>query len=233
MTSLAIMQPYFLPYIGYFRLFTNAERFIFLDNAYYINKGWVNRNRLLINNKSWTFTIPLNNASQNKLINELTISYKNYDYNKLLKSIYYNYKKSPQFEMVYPLAERIFKFKDLRLINFIINSFIEIFQYLKLPFKFDLASNILEKKCNGEEYIINLCRQVNATVYLNASGGKHLYNENHFLNQGIKIMFLGPETFTYSHPCGNFIQNLSILDVIMFNDKNKICNELLYNNKLY
>ncbi|KXK47281.1 MAG: WbqC-like family protein [Bacteroidetes bacterium OLB10] len=94
--TVAIMQPYYMPYIGYFQMINAVDSFVFYDDVNFINRGWVNRNRILVNNEPSYITIPLLKASQNKLINEIEINYdKNFD--KITKTIQLNYKKSPFF----------------------------------------------------------------------------------------------------------------------------------------
>ena len=87
MTALAIMQPYFLPYIGYFQLMKAVDRFIVYDDVSFITRGWINRNRILIGQKPMTFVIPLAGASQNKLINEIAIVDDDHWRRKLQRSV--------------------------------------------------------------------------------------------------------------------------------------------------
>ncbi len=71
--KIAIMQPYIFPYIGYFQLIHAADVFVFYDDVNYINRGWINRNRILLNGKDQLFTIPCKEASQNKLIKDIEV----------------------------------------------------------------------------------------------------------------------------------------------------------------
>ena len=71
---IAIMQPYVFPYLGYFHLIEASNLFVFYDDVNYITRGWINRNRILLNGKDFLFTIPVSKASQNKLINEITLA---------------------------------------------------------------------------------------------------------------------------------------------------------------
>ena len=86
------MQPYLFPYIGYFQLIKSVDNFVFFDDVNYINKGWVNRNRIL---NDQIFTLPLINASQNRLIKDIEIFDPVSSKNKLLKNIFHSYKKAP------------------------------------------------------------------------------------------------------------------------------------------
>jgi hypothetical protein len=71
--KLAIMQPYFFPYLGYFQLIREVDKFVFLDDVNYINRGWINRNRILINGVAHYISVYQKGASQNKYINEIEI----------------------------------------------------------------------------------------------------------------------------------------------------------------
>ncbi|MDQ3534602.1 MAG: WbqC family protein, partial [Bacteroidota bacterium] len=104
---IAIMQPYLFPYIGYFQLINAVDKFVLLDDVNFINKGWINRNKLLINGKSCYFTVPLEKASQNKLIKDILIASDANWKGKLLKSIELAYKKAPHFGQIYTLVEKI------------------------------------------------------------------------------------------------------------------------------
>ena len=102
--KLGIMQPYFFPYIGYFQLIRAVDVFVVYDNVNYIKKGWINRNNILSNGKSQRITLPLEHASQNKLINQIEVGGRN----KILQSVRFNYSKAPCFDDVYPVIEDIF-----------------------------------------------------------------------------------------------------------------------------
>nr|WP_310590339.1 WbqC family protein [Dyadobacter sp. NIV53] len=71
--TIAIMQPYIFPYIGYFQLINAVDKFIIYDDVNFINKGWINRNNILVSGQAHLFTIPLKDASQNKLIHEVEL----------------------------------------------------------------------------------------------------------------------------------------------------------------
>ena len=105
--TIAIMQPYFLPYIGYFQLLNAVDTFVLYDDVSFINRGWVNRNNLLLGGKPYLFTIPLANASQNRLIHEVQISQDTAWGKKTLKTFQQAYQKAPEFQVVFPLLEEI------------------------------------------------------------------------------------------------------------------------------
>ena len=119
-STIAVMQPYFFPYIGYFQLINSVDKFIIYDDVNFINRGWVNRNNLLSNGNKLLVTVPLKKSSQNKLINEVEISYEVDWKGKFIKVFESLYKKSPYFNEVIELIGRIFEndFKYIYVITF-------------------------------------------------------------------------------------------------------------------
>ena len=109
--KVAIMQPYFFPYIGYFQLINLVDVFVVYDDVNYIKKGWINRNNILINKKSFLFSLPLQNMSQNKLINEIFLVEDTNWRISLLNTIQITYKNAPYFDEVYSLIEEIISYK--------------------------------------------------------------------------------------------------------------------------
>src|SRR5882762_4707817 len=105
--KLAVMQPYFFPYIGYFQLVKAVDTFVFFNDVNFIKKGWINKNNLLQYNKALSFTIPLQKVSQNKRINEVEISGYDVWRKDFIKTIEFNYKKAPHFDAAITLIKEI------------------------------------------------------------------------------------------------------------------------------
>src|SRR5436190_18446705 len=105
--KIAIMQPYIFPYIGYFQLIHAVDIFVFYDDVHFINKGWINRNRLLVNGKEFLFTVPCRDASQNRLIMEVEVMDDPKFTKRLLSTVQMGYGKAPYFTGVYPLIESV------------------------------------------------------------------------------------------------------------------------------
>ena len=106
--KVGIMQPYIFPYIGYFQLINAVDKFVIYDDVNFINKGWINRNRMLNNGKDSLFSIPLKEASQNKLINEIEINWDNAWKSKFLKTLEQCYKKAPFYQEALSIIEQTF-----------------------------------------------------------------------------------------------------------------------------
>ena len=110
--KLAIMQPYFMPYIGYFQCISAVDKYILYGNLTFIKDAWMNRNRILLKNgKIQTISVPLQHKSSNTLINEILIDNSQHWQTKLLKTIYLNYKGSAFFEEMFPFFQSLLEKK--------------------------------------------------------------------------------------------------------------------------
>jgi hypothetical protein len=213
--KLGIMQPYFMPYIGYFQLMKAVDKYVVYDDVNFIKGGWINRNNILVNGEKKLFSIILKGASPNKLINEIEIGD---DFKKLTKTLELNYVKAPYFKDIILLLERIFSFEDKQLSNFVANSFREILSYLNIDTEIIISSS-LNKNCSlkGKNKVIHICKLLNADRYLNAIGGQELYSKDEFAENDIELSFLQTEIKSYQQFNNEFIPYLSIIDVLMFN----------------
>ena len=196
---LAIMQPYFFPYIGYFELINAVDNFVFYDDVNYIKNGWINRNRILINDKASYLTVSLNNASPNKLKNEIEILDNR---PKLGKTILMAYRKAPFFDNAWPVVKNCLDFDSKRISEIAIFSIKAVSGYLELKTEFEVSSlNYSETKGKEKaERLIEICKRNTAKNYLNPIGGKELYSKEQFALNGIQIFFIkskGNEYFQF------------------------------------
>lgn len=214
---LAIMQPYFFPYLGYFQLLGTVDVFVIYDDVSYRKGGWINRNNLLSEGSSKLFTLEVMGASRNKLINQIEVGQKT---NKLLQFFYHSYRKAPEFMNVYPLIEKIMMYKEKNLALFLEYQLREVCLYLGLSPKWYTASSLKKNSLlRGQEKIISICENLGVTQYVNLPGGKSLYSPASFAEKGIQLSFVEPREIIYDQFGQNFVSNLSIIDVLMFNDK--------------
>lgn len=222
--KLGIMQPYFMPYIGYFQLIKAVDQYVVYDDVNYIKGGWVSRNNILINGEKKMFTITLKGASPNKLFNEIEICD---DFKKFMKTLQLNYSKAPHFNATMNLMERIISHPQKQLSLFIANSFKEILAYLDIHTELLFSSTLSkDNSLKGQEKVINICKTLNADEYYNAIGGQELYSKNEFMNNGIKLYFVDTIIKDYQQASPTFIPYLSIIDVLMNNSKEET-NKLL------
>lgn len=232
MKRLAIMQPYFLPYIGYFQLMAAVDKFVVLDDVNYINRGWINRNHLLVNGSVHTFTVPLRGASQNRLICEIELDDAQAWREKLLRTIRHAYRKAPCYAEVSALVERLINYPSSRLDAFLLHSIREIARYLSLDVEIVDSSRIYDNaQLKGQERILDICRREQASVYINAIGGMKLYDSSRFSERLVSLRFLRPRPIMYAQGHDTHVSWLSILDVLMFNEASEV-KKLLHENEL-
>lgn len=221
--KIGIMQPYFLPYIGYWQLLNAVDKYVIYDDVNYIKGGWINRNRILINKEAKYFNVKLNGASPNKLINEVEVSLDEVYQKKLLKTVEENYKKAPFFNEVFPVIQKIIENKETNLAKYLEYSIKEICSYLDIKTEI-LISSHLEKNnsLKGKNKVIEICKKLGGTEYYNAVGGQELYSFEEFKSNGIELKFLKTKEINYQQFSNEFVPYLSILDVMMFNSKEKV-----------
>ena len=220
------MQPYLFPYIGYFQLVAAVNKFVIYDDVNFIKGGWINRNNILINKKSNLFTVPLNKASSNTLINETTINLKFYNIWKVkfLRSIEQSYKKSPYFTDVYNLIENVLEINENDLISELaVNSIKNVCDYLQLDTEIcETSENYNNKIKSGQERVLDICGIEKASHYINPIGGIELYSKNTFKENGIVLNFIKSKPIIYSQFDNDFSPWLSIIDVLMFNSISEV-----------
>ena len=220
--KLAIMQPYFLPYIGYFQLISAVDRFVIYDNIKYTKKGWINRNRMLQNSQDKVFSLSLAKASDRLDIVDRRLAI-NFNRQKLLNQIRGSYSKAPYFNDVWPLIEKIVFFEDDNLFRYVQYSISEICKYLELDTEILVSSDIdVDHDLQGEERVISICKKMEASIYINPIGGKNMYSNDIFTEQELELQFLQSQLYEYPQFQGAFVPWLSILDIIMFNNKEKV-----------
>lgn len=219
--KLAIMQPYIFPYIGYFQLMNTVDEFVVYDNIEFTKKGWINRNRILVNSKETYLTLPLKKDSDYLQIKERYLADTWQDgRNKILNKIVDSYKKAPCFTDAFPIVENAILFEEYNLFNFIFNSLTLVKKYLDINTSFVISSEIpINHKLRGEQKVLAICKARNADKYYNSMGGIELYKKDAFSAHGIELNFLKTNITPYKQFKNEFVPALSILDIIMFNSK--------------
>ncbi len=211
------MQPYFFPYLGYFQLINAVDKFVIYDNVNHIKKGWVNRNRILINGVPFMFTLPIKNPSQNIYIKDTEIS-SNYDTwkSKFQKTLLHEYKKAEFFEESIPIIDEILNCKERTLSRYIAHALKIICNALEIETKIVLSSKeYTHTHLKAQDRIVDICQQEHANIYINAAGGIALYQHEQFAKFNIKLFFLKPKAIQYQQNSEHFVPYLSILDQLM------------------
>lgn len=228
MKSIAVMQPYFFPYIGYFQLINEVDKFVFYDDVDFIKNGWINRNMILINGESKYLTVPCKKVSSNKLINSVEHALNQKRIKKLLKKIRFTYSNAPYFEGVFPVIEEVFLTETELISDLAIESIIKVTNYLEMECNFLKSSSDYDnEELNAADRLIDICEIENINHYVNLNGGRELYDKQYFLENKIKLTFLKPEIIEYQQFDHEFVPSLSIIDVLMFNSVENIMEMLM------
>ncbi|MBS1752139.1 MAG: WbqC family protein [Bacteroidetes bacterium] len=232
--KLGIMQPYFFPYIGYFQLMYAVDEFVVYDNIEYTKKGWINRNRILVNGQDAYITLPLKKDSDILNVKDrfLADSWE-VDRKKMLNRIKESYSKAIYFHEVFPLIEECILFDDKNLFNFILHSIEKIKNHLSISCSVTISSALaIDHTKKAQQKVLEICKNRKADIYINPIGGVELYSKENFAEQGIALSFIKSNDIHYRQFNNEFIPWLSIIDVMMFNTKEQI-EEMLKLKQVY
>jgi WbqC-like protein family len=221
--KLAIMQPYLFPYIGYFQLINAVDKFVVYDDVAFIKQGWINRNNILVNSHSFLFTVPVKNISSYSLILDTEVANGIDWQTKLLKTIKYSYQKAPYYQKVFQIIENVFTSDNQYISRVAINSIKEVIKYLEISTELqDSSTSYKNNTLSAQARVLDICQQELASQYINPIGGIELYSKNAFRNQGIELSFIDSKPIRYKQVKNNFIPNLSIIDILMFNSPEEV-----------
>lgn len=215
--KLAIMQPYFFPYIGYFQLIAAVDTFIVYDNIKYTKKGWINRNRMLQNGKDVMFSLSLKSDSDSLEVCERELA-ADFNRDKLLNQFKGAYRRAPYFEQTFPLLEQIVRYEDANLFRFLHHSIAKTCEHLGITTEIKISSDIaISHELKNQDKVLALCATVGARTYVNAIGGMELYSKEAFREKDVELKFIQSLPFEYAQFSDAFVPWLSIIDVMMFN----------------
>lgn len=218
----AVMQPYFFPYIGYFQLIDAVDTFVVYDNIKYTKKGWINRNRILINGSEATFSVPLKKASDALDIRDRWLA-ADFNRGKMLNQLSESYRKAPHHLEVLDLAEDILMTGEQNLFKFLHASIEKTCKYLGITTRIVVSSTLeIDHSLQSQSKVIALCHSVGATTYINPIGGVELYSREAFSDVGIELKFIRSKLTEYRQFDTPFVPWLSIIDLMMFNSVDDI-----------
>ncbi len=222
--KIGIMQPYFFPYIGYWQLICSVDQFVIYDNIKFTKNSWIRRNRILLDNKDKMITLPIKKDSDYLDIRERKLS-ENYQIEriKILNQIRMAYNKAPYFDVIFPLIKNCLLRESNNLFEFIHYTINKIIDFLNIDTKVVISSELkIDHNLKSKERVIEICHKLGSNKYINSIGGINLYDKEEFKNKEIELFFLKTRLIEYPQFNRNFVPNLSIIDVLMFNDKSKV-----------
>ena len=225
---LAIMQPYFLPYIGYWQLLAAVDRFVVYDRIQYTKKGWINRNRFLLNGRDELFSLPLRKAAEGLDVVDRELA-PEFDPGKLLARWTGAYRRAPHFASTIELMERVLACSDRNLFAFLRHSICTVATHLGIRTPIVTSSDLPAQATSGRgvEKVLGICKAHGATCYVNPIGGLELYDKATFAEHGVKLQFLRARLPEYPQLGGPHVPALSILDVLMFNPVEAVRDQML------
>ena len=220
----AIMQPYLFPYLGYYQLAFSVDRWVFYDDVMYIKRGYINRNYILVNAAAHLFTVPIKDQSQSRAINE---HHAIPPFDKILRLIDHAYAKAPGFSRVFPMVALVLDGRETNIARMAGASLHAVFDYLGISVQAVWSSEISgHQHLKGQDRILAICKTLGASEYVNPIGGVELYDEALFSTRGIRLRFLRMHPVSYHQGNFPFVPNLSMIDVLMHNDPDRVKNLL-------
>lgn len=215
--KLAIMQPYFLPYLGYFQLIGAVDRFVIYDQIKYTKKGWINRNRMLVNGSDSLFSLPLVKGSDSLDVVEREIA-PDFVADKLLAQFAGAYHRAPHFEQTFELLKEVVGFPERNLFHYIHHSVVSICRHLGIETEIVVSSTLpFDNGLKGQDKVLAICKAAGAAAYVNPIGGTELYETGVFADHGLQLRFIKSRHIEYPQLGATFVPWLSIVDVLMFN----------------
>lgn len=215
------MQPYFFPYLGYFDLINCTDHWIVFDTVQYIRHGWVNRNRILHPTAGWQYIIvPLKKHAREALIQEVEIAYQTGWVEKLIGQLQHYRQKAPYFTETLTLIEECLASHEHSISRLNVSILERVCARLGLSFNYTFFSEMNLPLGAVEEpgdWALRIAEALAASEYVNPPGGAELFDESTFKASGIKLNIRHLPPFHYLCRGYQFVPNLSIIDLLMWN----------------
>ena len=220
--KIAIMQPTFNPWLGYFDLIDYVDKFIFLDTVQLKRRGWQVRNKIIANQEEFLFTLPIKKTTQrdDEIICKVQLAEHNKNKIKFYNLLKQNYKKARYFNEIIDFIESLVLFCSEFLSEYNINMITKISKKLNI----NTAISTLSKTdfCSNNskgDMIFDICKFFGATSYISPLGSKTYLNETNskFSNNNINIYYQYYNHPTYNQLNSNFMSHIGIID-LLFNE---------------
>lgn len=215
----ALMQPYFLPYLGYFQLIAAADLFVIYDNVQFIKNGWIERNRYLLGQEPKWFGVPLSKCSHSLHIRDKRIA-AHFNPDEILNKLAFAYRQAPYANRVLPWLESLLVESTDSIAELNEQVMRACCDLLELDTPIINASQLpMSPNLKGQGRVLDVVQAVAGTHYLNPLAGEHLYDAIAFKECGITLELLQASLPPYAQGSDDkpFIPGLSILDALMFN----------------
>ena len=224
--KLGIMQPYFFPYLGHFALIAHTDAWVVFDITQYTPKTWMNRNRVLHPKDGWNYvSVPLANSSISIKTSEAQVLQLDGARRSVLGKLTH-YRRAPYYKAVEALVQESMADRgDASLVKLNVRGLEAVCRYLGLPFDYRICSELdlpLPDKLPPGEWAPTISAALGASGYVNPIGGRELFDPPAFASRGIDLQFLSFDHPVYEVGAYRFEPGLSILDVLMWNDPQRV-----------
>ena len=220
------MQPYFLPYLGHFNLINAVDKWIVFDEVQFIKHGWIERNRVLNSKNEWSYIkVPLKKYNRDTLIKNIQINSVENWKNKILAQLTSYKKKAPYYKQVIDFLNEAFEYDSNSIVQLNSHLLNKTCDYLGITFDYQILSemNLKIDPIEGPgDWALNISKALNADIYINPVDGREIFDKEKFIKHNIKLKFIKPVLSDYVQRIGRFEKGLSIIDVMMFNDKESL-----------
>ena len=226
--TVAMMQPYLFPYLGYFQLIQAADEFVLGDNLQFSKQGWINRNRVIIGGNEKLVVFPLRHDSHRCRINERVFADVFAEHAKaVLVQIRLSYRGAVSFHTAYPLIESLVLFEETNLARYAENAIRRLCEYLSISTPIHVSSELkLDVATDKQDRVVKGLKRLRGDVYINPIGGMALYDAHYFRQHGAEIWFHRFGDVRYNQRRPQFIPCLSIIDVLMHNSRDALLEHL-------
>lgn len=215
----ALMQPYFFPYIGYFQLMAACDLFVVHDDVQYIKGGWINRNRILVNEAPDWITLPVAAAAHTLPIRDRNFLRHDRSAARLPARIASAYRGAPFVARTMALVQEVLSFPESSVAAFNTNLLRRVAAHMGITTPIALSSQLAkDDSLAGEARVLDICQLTGASSYVNAIGGRALYSQQAFSQRHMDLVFLSCKAAPYRQFGTEHTPFLSVIDVLMFND---------------
>ena len=213
--NITIMQPGYLPWLGFFELMAHVDLFVYFNDVQYTRRDWRNRNRVKTANGVVWLTVPVVSAPRETTINQIRVNYQQPWVQKHLKTIEVSYRKALYFQPFFDELSATLnqKYELLQDLN---NAVVRLcMRYLGINCELAWSSDLGIVTSDKNDRIIQVCKAYNASILYDSQAAKAFIDVPRFASEGIEVIFQDYQHPEYPQLWGYFVSHLSIIDLIM------------------
>ena len=216
----AIMHPTYIPWLGYFDLIDQVDKFVFLDNVKVVKSSWHVRNKIKTHQGEIFLTIPLEKKEGNneRIFCETLVNVREHWQKKHLRSIELAYIKALFFKEVFPFIQDLVKSDETILSEFNIRIIEKVSTRIGISRELIKASQLKNISGQKDALLVSICNEIGCNYYLSVKGSAGYIERNspggELVKNGISLFYKNYEHPSYNQLHGNFIPYLSVIDLL-------------------